>query len=262
MIHSGTSSMPEDVSPAELTAGQPSAPINPVHAHVRDILQNAPLDDATRASSEAACPCSAAQEKAVRTYRSSYSLGTSSSGISCVVTSASSASGACSTPLTTSASNACPSSASSSTLSESASASRDNPAISPDWPATLPPRPFRSSTTGLTISLLPRIVLFLRASFLVRAGFVARSDFLARFCFFLFALFLWVDFFLGMWEVYHRRIPQTKVANVTHRISESEFSKSDPASLIKHSGRFKRTGREENLRITQGSLHDGLRDCL
>jgi len=58
---------------------------------------------------------------------SSYSLGTSSCGTSCVVTSASSGSGAFSTPRMIPASNACPSSSNSSPLSESAAATVEIP---------------------------------------------------------------------------------------------------------------------------------------
>ena len=47
---SGTSSMPVNVEPANLAAGQPDAPVNPLHEHVRGILQNAPLDNDTRAN--------------------------------------------------------------------------------------------------------------------------------------------------------------------------------------------------------------------
>src|SRR5271165_1933980 len=72
-----------------------------------------------------------------------FSPGSSSSGMfsfsvvgrSCVVTSATSASGASSMPSTTSASKYCPDSTRSSTLSEVASASSDRPSTSPDCPA-------------------------------------------------------------------------------------------------------------------------------
>ncbi len=80
-----------------------------------------------------------------------YSPGTSSCGTSCVRTSPSSASPASSTPFTTSASNAFLSSSNSSTLSESAPWTSDNPCKSPDcWPDR-PPSPSGASATVSTL---------------------------------------------------------------------------------------------------------------
>src|SRR5437773_552979 len=74
-------------------------------------------------------------------FLSRYSPGTSSCGTSCVRTSPSSASSASSTPFTTSASNAFPSSSNSSTLSESAPWTLDNPCKSPDCSPDRAPSP-------------------------------------------------------------------------------------------------------------------------
>src|SRR6059058_2175701 len=87
-----------------------------------------------------------------------YSSGTSSSGTSCVRTSLSSAPPASSTPVTTSASNAFPSSSNSSTLSESAPWTLDNPCRSPDWPERAPD-PSGENATVSTLWLFFRTCL-------------------------------------------------------------------------------------------------------
>src|SRR5487761_988712 len=87
---------------------------------------------------------------------SRYSPGTSSCGTSCVRTSPSSASPASSTPFTTSASNAFPSSSSSSTLSESAPWTLDNPCKSPDCSPDRAPCPSSANATASTLWLFPR----------------------------------------------------------------------------------------------------------
>src|SRR6201984_906569 len=83
---------------------------------------------------------------------SRYSAGTSSCGTSCVRASTSSASSASSTPITTSASNAFPSSSNSSTLSESAHSTLDNPCKSPD--SSLSVAPSSSNSSSATTSTL------------------------------------------------------------------------------------------------------------
>src|SRR5437667_2200104 len=93
-------------------------------------------------------------------FLSRYSPGTSSCGTSCVRTSPASASSASSTPVTTSASNAFPSSSNSSTLSESAPWTLDNPCKSPDC---RPDRVSGSSGRNASVSTLLR---FSRTCFL------------------------------------------------------------------------------------------------
>src|SRR5437016_7721857 len=89
-------------------------------------------------------------------FLSRYSPGTSSSGTSCVRTSFSLAFSASSTPFTTSASNAFPSSSNSSTLSESAPSTPDNPCKSPDcWPERVP-GPSGENATVSTLWLFSR----------------------------------------------------------------------------------------------------------
>src|SRR5579864_4083425 len=103
---------------------------------------------------------------------SRYSGGTSSSGTSLVVTSATSASGAFSTPLITSASNAWPSSANSSTLSESAPAKWASPWASPACPAVSGPRPFSSIAAMVAPCRLPRTASLGRRALLLRVVLV------------------------------------------------------------------------------------------
>src|SRR5213596_2900748 len=88
-------------------------------------------------------------------FLSVYSLGTSSADVSRVRTSPWSGSSAFSTPLTTSASYDCPSSASSSTLSESTSSLLDNPCTSPDCPADPAPVPLLTRCGPLVAKIGP-----------------------------------------------------------------------------------------------------------
>src|SRR5882724_2171083 len=118
-------------------------------------------------------------------FLSRYSPGTSSCGTSCVRTSASSASSASSTPLTASASNVFPSSSNSSTLSESAPWTLDNPCKSPDWS---PDRATAPSSANASVSTLR---LFLRTCFLTAAAFLAPTFFFA-------STFFGAAFFFGM----------------------------------------------------------------
>src|ERR1039458_1451655 len=123
---------------------------------------------------------------------SKYSPGTSSCGTSCVRTSFLLAFPASSTPFTTSLSNAFPSSSNSSTLSESAPATLDNPCKSPDCRPELASRPFGGNATVSTLWLFSGIC-FLSAltvfapiwtAFVFTAAFFGAGFFLA-------------DFFLG-----------------------------------------------------------------
>src|SRR6266513_4991833 len=85
-------------------------------------------------------------------FLSRYSPGTSSCGTSCVRTSPASAS---STPFTTSASNAFPSSSNSSTLSESAPWTLDNPCKSLDCSPGRAPSPSSPNATVSTLWCFP-----------------------------------------------------------------------------------------------------------
>src|SRR5258708_9356123 len=87
---------------------------------------------------------------------SRHSPGTSSCGTSWVRTSPSSESSASSTPFTTSASNAFPCSSNSSTLSESAPWTLDNPCKSPDCSPVRTPSLSNGSDTVSTLWLFPR----------------------------------------------------------------------------------------------------------
>src|SRR6266567_8450290 len=112
-----------------------------------------------------------------------YSLGTSSADVSCVRTSPWSGSTAFSTPLTTSASYDCPSSASSSTLSESTPSLLDNPCTSPDCPADPAPIPLLGPCGSPATKVLPSKVdcSGLRVSLTAGTGealFTARGGFL------------------------------------------------------------------------------------
>ena len=169
---------------------------------------------------------------------SRYSLGTSSSGTSCVRTSFSSASSALCTPSTTSASKAFPSSISSPTLSESALSTFDNHCSSPDCPADRNPNPWEANASAskrcsrLAVRLLAAPAVFAR-TFLLAGGlaiaffkergfpanfFFADAFFLASFfrtvfltglaffgaVFFSVACFFFVFFFAAIGAVYHR----------------------------------------------------------
>src|SRR6185312_1701663 len=85
---------------------------------------------------------------------SRYSAGTSSSGISCVITSATSGSLAFSTPYMAFASNALPSSANSSTLSESANAVSEICWVAPLRPAESGPVSIRCFRLRFVMFLL------------------------------------------------------------------------------------------------------------
>src|SRR5258708_14222769 len=87
---------------------------------------------------------------------SRYSPGTSSCGTSCVRTSPSSVSPASSTPFTTLASNAFPCSSNSSTLSESAPCTFDNPCKSSDCSPVRAPSLSNANDTVSTLCLFPR----------------------------------------------------------------------------------------------------------
>src|SRR5436190_3484613 len=106
-------------------------------------------------------------------FLSRYSPGTSSCGTSCVRTSPASASSASSTPFTASASNVFPSSSNSSTLSESAPWTLDNPCKSP---ACSPDRAIAPSSANASVSTLR---LFLRTCSLTPATVLSTAVFLA-----------------------------------------------------------------------------------
>src|SRR5882724_3848360 len=137
-------------------------------------------------------------------FLSRYSPGTSSCGTSCVRTSASSASPASSTPFTASASKVFPSSSNSSTLSESAPWTLDNPCKSPDC------SPDRAIAPSSALASVSTRRLFLRTCFLTPATVLSTAVFLApTFVFasilfgaaFFFAMFFLegtlFDFFIG-----------------------------------------------------------------
>src|SRR5258708_5404071 len=112
------------------------------------------------------------------------SPGTSSCGTSCVRTSPSSEPSASSTPFTTSASNAFPCSSNSSTLSESAPWTLDNPCKSPDCSPARTPSLSNGNDTVSTLWLLPRT-----CSLSAPAVFT---------CAFFGAAFVFANFFLGV----------------------------------------------------------------
>src|SRR6266446_3557525 len=125
-------------------------------------------------------------------FLSRYSPGTSSCGTSCVRTSPASASSASSTPFTTSASNAFPSSSNSSTLSESAPWTLDNPCKSPDCSPDRAPSPSSANATVSTLWLFPRTcflsspavfppVVFLPPAFVFTSAFFGAAFFFANF---------------------------------------------------------------------------------
>src|SRR6266568_2254225 len=137
---------------------------------------------------------------------SRYSPGTSSCGTSCVRTSRSSASPASSTPFTTSASNAFPSSSNSSTLSESALWTLDNPCKSPDCSPDRALSPSSANAIASTLWLFPRTcflsapavfppVVFLPPIFVFTSAFFGAAFFFV--CFFL------VFFLVAIRAVYH-----------------------------------------------------------
>src|SRR5258708_1336375 len=95
---------------------------------------------------------------------SRYSPGTSSCGTSCVRTSPSSESSASSTPFTTSASKAFPCSSNSSTLSESAPWTLDNPCKSPDCSPVRTPSLSNGNDTVSTLWLFHRCHLLAQTS--------------------------------------------------------------------------------------------------
>src|SRR5229473_8083651 len=140
-----------------------------------------------------------------------YSPGTSSCDTSCVRTSPLVRSPASSTPFTTSASNAFPSSSNSSTLSESAPWTLDNPCKSPDCSPDRPPSPSGANATASTLWLFPRTcflsapavfppVVFLPPTFVFSSPFFGAAFFLGVVIFlasfFLNAFFL-TAFFIG-----------------------------------------------------------------
>src|ERR1019366_6163165 len=138
-------------------------------------------------------------------FLSRYSSGTSSCGTSCVRTSFSSVSPACSTPVTASASNAFPSSVNSATLSESAPSMLDNPCKSPDCPPDLSLSASGTNASVSTLRLFPRTrvlsavgvlapVVFWPRVFVFTAAFFKPGFFFANF-FFGVSLFL-ASFFL------------------------------------------------------------------
>src|SRR5712692_1633750 len=164
---------------------------------------------------------------------SRYSPGTSSCGTSCVRTSPSSASRASSTPFTASASNAFPSSSNSSTLSESALWTLDNPCKSPDCSPDRAPSPSSANATVPTLWLFPRTcllsapavfppVVFLPPIFVFTSAFFGAAFFFANFflgvtlfligtTFLPAVLFDFVCFFLAFFlvairAVYHRLV--------------------------------------------------------
>src|SRR6266851_9976557 len=150
---------------------------------------------------------SATTEPLAHYFLSMYSPGTSSCGTSCVRTSFSSVSPACSTPDTASASNAFPSSINSATLSESAPSMLDNPCKSPDCPPlALSPSSANASVSTLWLFPLTRVlsavgvfapVVFLPRAFVVfTAAFFNAGFFFANF-FFGVPLFL-ASFFLTL----------------------------------------------------------------
>src|SRR5256885_8744327 len=125
-------------------------------------------------------------------FLSRYSPGTSSCGTSCVRTSPASASSASSTPFTTSASNAFPSSSNSSTLSESAPWTLDNPCKSPDCSPDRAPSPSSANATVSKLWCFPRTcslsapavsppVVFLPPAFVLTFAFFGASFFFANF---------------------------------------------------------------------------------
>src|SRR5437879_8675570 len=127
-------------------------------------------------------------------FLSRYSPGTSSCGTSCVRTSPSSASSASSTPFTTSASNAFPSSSNSSTLSESAPWTLDNPCKSPDCSPARVPSPSDANATVSTLWLFPRTcflsaptvfppVVFFPSTFVFTSAIFGAAVFFAHFFF-------------------------------------------------------------------------------
>src|SRR6266403_1831079 len=144
-------------------------------------------------------------------FLSRYSPGTSSCGTSCVRTSPASASSASSTPFTTSASNAFPSTSNSSTLSESAPWTLDNPCKSPDCSPARTPGLSNGNDTVSTLWVFPRtcslstplvfppVVLlpptFVFASALFGAAFFFANFFLGVTLFF--ASFFLTAFFIG-----------------------------------------------------------------
>src|SRR6266481_5469074 len=127
---------------------------------------------------------------------SRYSPGTPSCGTSCVRTSPSSESSASSTPFTTSASNAFPCSSNSSTLSESAPWTLDNPCKSPDCSPVRTPSLSNGNDTVSTLWLFPRTCslntpLVFPPVVLLPPTFVFAADlFGVAFCF--------ANFFLGV----------------------------------------------------------------
>src|SRR6266403_2084095 len=137
-----------------------------------------------------------AQEWLTHYFLSRYSPGTSSCGTSWVRISLSSVSPASSTPFTTSASNAFPSSSNSSTLSESAPWTLDNPCKSPDCSPDRPPSPSGANATASTLWLFPRTcflsapavfppVVFLPPTFVFTSAFFGAALFFANFFLFL-----------------------------------------------------------------------------
>jgi hypothetical protein len=150
------------------------------------------------------------EEPLAHYFLSRYSPGTSSCGTSCVRTSFSSLSPACSTPVTASASNAFPSSINSDTLSESAPSMLDNPCKSPDCPPlALRPSGANASVSTLWLFLRTRVrsaagvfapVVFLPRAFVFTTAFFKVGFFFANFFFgaplFLASFFLTV-FFIG-----------------------------------------------------------------
>src|SRR6266851_5355929 len=144
-------------------------------------------------------------------FLSRYSPGTSSCGTSCVRTSPSSASPASSTPFTTSASNAFPCSSNSSTLSESAPWTLDNPCKSPDCSPARTPSLSNGNDTVSTLWLFPRTcslsaplvfppVVLLPPTFVFASAFFGAAFFFASFFLgvtLFFASFFLTAFFIG-----------------------------------------------------------------
>src|SRR6266481_3816549 len=129
-------------------------------------------------------------------FLSRYSPGTSSCGTSCVRTSAASASSASSTPFTTSASNAFPSSSNSSTLSESAPWTLDNPCKSPDCSPGRAPSPSSPNATVSTLWCFPRTCSLSAPAVSSPIAFLPPA-FVLTFAFFG-AAFFFANFFLGV----------------------------------------------------------------
>src|SRR6267154_1087346 len=129
-------------------------------------------------------------------FLSRYSPGTSSCGTSCVRTSPASASSASSTPFTTSASNAFPSSSNSSTLSESAPWTLDNPCKSPDCSPGRAPSPSSPNATVSTLWCFPRTCSLSAPSVSSPVAFLPPASVLS-FAFFG-AAFFFANFFLGV----------------------------------------------------------------